>query len=488
MSGGTGFQPRNTPAERRAFFDQQRKLGDLVQRLTGTEGQIAAIVEEIDLIQDEFGLYLPLTGGTMTGELSLPGLRVLGDTQPIVRFMSEDGLTQRSYLGHWVAGNALQLVAGPGNAARVTGPDGVLLNTGGVDRFVVHAGGIMEMLQDVRIAGGTLRVVPVTAAQSILVGGNGAGGYVAFFPDASSVGSLGTRASYVGHVAASGGNLNIVSELGGLAINSAGGTLDIRTGSVSPMLFRNGTTEQMRLSTSLLLMQKTATNIGVAGLELGAERLWVTRGDASSSFSTNKIGVGAGAAAGSYHAAFYTSGALRGSITATGTNGAGPTAYNTTSDKNLKEDLGEIDPEVAAYVMRLIRPHWFRWLADGPSGHIISGYLAQQVAELWPGAIDHGVVTPGTGTPEDAEAWQPYDDDRNRRCRLHQRVCGRNERVAEESAWSEPDIPEFVPNPLVPWQMDMSKLLPVIHAAWLFTDQRQSDHELRLRALEGEKR
>ena len=51
MSGRTGFQPRNTPAERRAFFDLQRKNRTLEERLAAVEEQLLDHEERIEVLE-----------------------------------------------------------------------------------------------------------------------------------------------------------------------------------------------------------------------------------------------------------------------------------------------------------------------------------------------------------------------------------------------------------------------------------------------------
>ena len=46
-----GFQPRNTPAERRAFFDLQRQLTDILARLAATEATVADHETRIDVLE-----------------------------------------------------------------------------------------------------------------------------------------------------------------------------------------------------------------------------------------------------------------------------------------------------------------------------------------------------------------------------------------------------------------------------------------------------
>ena len=50
-SPGGGFQPRNTPAERRAFFDQDRQIKDILSRLADAEAKLADHETRIDVLE-----------------------------------------------------------------------------------------------------------------------------------------------------------------------------------------------------------------------------------------------------------------------------------------------------------------------------------------------------------------------------------------------------------------------------------------------------
>ena len=51
MSETAGFQARNTPAERRAFFDQDRQLTELKNRLDAAEAKLADHEARIDVLE-----------------------------------------------------------------------------------------------------------------------------------------------------------------------------------------------------------------------------------------------------------------------------------------------------------------------------------------------------------------------------------------------------------------------------------------------------
>jgi hypothetical protein len=48
---GGGFQPRNTPAERRAFFDVDRQLTEMRKRLDDAEAKLADHETRIDVLE-----------------------------------------------------------------------------------------------------------------------------------------------------------------------------------------------------------------------------------------------------------------------------------------------------------------------------------------------------------------------------------------------------------------------------------------------------
>jgi hypothetical protein len=52
VSENTGsFQPRNTPAERRAFFDVQRQIADIIARIDAHDAELADHETRIDVLE-----------------------------------------------------------------------------------------------------------------------------------------------------------------------------------------------------------------------------------------------------------------------------------------------------------------------------------------------------------------------------------------------------------------------------------------------------
>ena len=118
-----------------------------------------------------------------------------------------------------------------------------------------------------------------------------------------------------------------------------------------------------------------------------------------------------------------------GSITMVGTTAV---AYNTSSDARLKTVISDVDVDQAATVLRALTPVVYAFNAE-PDRHL-AGFIAQDLAAAWPDAVTVGAVNPGVG---------------------------------------EPGVDGFVP-----WQIDTSRLVPMLVAAWQNLD-------ARLTALEG---
>lgn len=396
--------------------------------------------------------YVLKAGDVMTGHLTIDSpdgaslrMRRAGRDDPFLTGESEDGTTRYGFL---------QIAS---THARLANDAGfVSISTDGADHLTVDTDG-MTTLTRLAVASQS-RVIASDNVQALLVGSfAGTAALIGFYPDALSLDSPGTRRGYVGPTSAAW--FDVASE----AVSQG-----LRLVTPGHVVFSAGGSEKARLNSGgTMMVGKATSNFANNGVELLAGgSVYATVGGAGAwNFATRKNGDAN--VNGQHHCAFFHAGSTAGTITRTGGTAV---AYNTSSDERLKDDLGEIDPEVAAYVMRLVRPHWFRWKSDGEGSPIVSGYLAQRVAALWPGAVEHGLVTPGQGSPEDQAEWQSYDDDRARRLRLHALVAERNMRA--EVQWTLPDIPQEVPNPFTPWQMDMSKLTPVLHAAWLWDSER----------------
>lgn len=277
--------------------------------------------------------------------------------------------------------------------------------------------------------------------------------------------------------------------------------------------FAVGGGEVARFTTLSLLIGKTVNGQASVGFEahtLG--RALATVSEATRwNYYSNRIGPAD--VNGELHVGFHHSGALAGSISRVG---ASTISFNTSSDERLKTivDDPELTPELAAWLLEIVQPVFFRWKADGDDGPIICGDIAQRVAELWPGAIDHGLVTPGRGTPEEEAAWQLRCAERQRLVDAFMAAEAENERRRSEaekrysdllessaatgkkpppfcppSLLEVPEIPEEEQNPFLPWSMDEAKWVPIVRLglSWLFgqvrTDRERT--EGRLAAIEA---
>lgn len=87
---------------------------------------------------------------------------------------------------------------------------------------------------------------------------------------------------------------------------------------------------------------------------------------------------------GSFHAIWQFNGAIAGSITPVGGSG---TAYNTTSDATLKNDMGII--EGVGDLIDKLRPRWFTWKSN-PDATPEPGFFAQEVSRVWKWAVTKG--------------------------------------------------------------------------------------------------
>lgn len=202
--------------------------------------------------------------------------------------------------------------------------------------------------------------------------------------------------------------------------------------------FYTNNTEVARIDTSgNLLVAKTATGIATTGAEVQADgEVTATRATTGQNFRSNKTSTAN--ADGQIHFDVLSAGTTIGSITrATATT----TGFNTTSDEEWKQLIREIDDELALYWLRIVQPMLFEYVAV--PGVTYGGYIAQRVAAAWPESITLGIVTPGWGSIDD----RTWDDDGN-------------ETTSHEV--------------YRPWQIDLSKFVPFIHAGLQAVDVRVS--------------
>jgi hypothetical protein len=186
----------------------------------------------------------------------------------------------------------------------------------------------------------------------------------------------------------------------------------------------NGSEKARILTTGDVLIEKTASGIGTGGIEFktGA-RIWSTA-DTLNLFNQTLNRIGAADANGQKYTSYQSGGSEIGSVTRAT---ASTVAYNTSSDEEKKQNIRSIPDTQALNLMRQIEPFLFEWRVSPNDATI--GYVAQRVAAMWPESIKHGLVTPPT-----------------------------------------PGIP--VGDPRYGWQMDYSKIVPLLHAALQAVDRR----------------
>ena len=224
----------------------------------------------------------------------------------------------------------------------------------------------------------------------------------------------------------------------GMVINSEGSDL---------IRFISDGVDRGRFDGTVFLIGKATTNIGVSGVESRDDgQLWITQTTNVGSFCNKD---GAAEVNGGTFFGFRTSNTSIGSITrATGST----TAFNTSSDEDLKMNILPLDDELAEWVARIVEPYLFEYKIT--PGDVHAGYIAQRVAAMWPQSIDLGIVSPGWGNVED----RTWDEDGNE--------------TTPDDVWRG-------------WQMDYSKLLPVVHAAWRSTANKLDALTARVAALEA---
>ncbi len=209
-------------------------------------------------------------------------------------------------------------------------------------------------------------------------------------------------------------------------------------------------------SSGILALPKTATNIATTGVELQpAGSIWSTRDIVGFNFASNKTSVAD--VNGAEHFRVQSAGTTIGTITRAT---ASTTGYNTSSDEDLKQNIVEIDDQLALYWMRTVQPMLFEYIIS--PGVVQGGYIAQRVAAAWPESVALGIVTPGFGNIAD-RTWDPEGNE-----------------TTPEGVWRS-------------WQIDLSKFVPFIHAGLQAVDVRVSvleglviDHALELASLRAD--
>jgi hypothetical protein len=222
-----------------------------------------------------------------------------------------------------------------------------------------------------------------------------------------------------------------------------------------------GATIQVEIDGSAVQFHKTDGNVDSSGLMFDVnDRLWLTT---PSGYNLLCVHIGAADANAQVFVDFRRpSNARIGSITQVSTTGV---AFNTTSHGPFKGNVRDIDDDEAIDRVMRWRPVAFQWRTDDdglsedaePSGDVHHGFIAQEMHEVNPDA-----VTPGYGTWAEHVEWRELARAYGAASQLH-------------ADWAAIDSDERGPEPFVPddpgddpfqgWQGDWSFNVPDLAAA-----------------------
>ena len=164
--------------------------------------------------------------------------------------------------------------------------------------------------------------------------------------------------------AATGGNT------ANLSIFAASDLITLATGTSDALAFvTGGSTERMRIDSSGSLLVGTTVSpqvSGASGLEL------------YNAGSYGRINLGKTASGTVNGFAFYHNASLVGTVTYSNT----ATAYNTSSDYRLKENIAPMTGALAR--VQDLKPVTYNWKADGSEGQ---GFIAHELAEIVPDCV-----------------------------------------------------------------------------------------------------
>lgn len=222
-----------------------------------------------------------------------------------------------------------------------------------------------------------------------------------------------------------------------------------------PVRLNIGNVDRVIMDATNLLLYKAATGIGTTGLEMGSTgTLWVTRAATGVNITSNKTSTAN--ADGQIHMSIQSAGTEIGKIIRFSSASA---TFVTSSDRDLKENIEPIDDELALLWLRTIEPVFYNFISD-PDAQRRVGYIAQDLAELWPNGVGT-VISAGHGNVED----RTWDDDGNE--------------TTPREVWE-------------PWMIDYSAAAPILHSGLQALDRVQqartiviADHENRIETLEA---
>jgi len=266
------------------------------------------------------------------------------------------------------------------------------------------------------------------------------------FNAATDEATLGSRTGYLG-INSGGTSMYLWNERGtSLVLTSGAGTgsdITFRVGGTSPV-------ETARITaggTGCFLMGKTAASQTTKGIEFRKPgHLICNTGDTQMDTNLLCDKLSGTAVNASPYARWLKASVIIGSVTvASSLTGV---LYNTTSHAPWKGNVTPLDGASALAMIQQLRPVSYQWKldADGmptsqgtPSGEV----AAQELFEVVPGA-----VTPGSGDEAEHDAW------------LVRRKAQEDALAVDPQAIFDEDI-----DPVVPWQIDPSVLIPDLIAA-----------------------
>ena len=227
-------------------------------------------------------------------------------------------------------------------------------------------------------------------------------------------------------------------------INSGGDGL-LTTNGLGNIRFETNNTERMRITSSGdLLLGKTSSNLSTDGIELKANNTaYFTRSAAATVLINRNTSNGA-------VVSFRRSNSTVGSISVTTT----ATAYNTSSDYRLKEDLQPIVG--ASDRVKALNPVNFAWKSNGER---VDGFLAHEAQEVVPEAV--------SGTKDAVQLWEEGDE-------LPEGVVVGDNKLDDDGN----TIPEYQ-------GIDQSKLVPLLTSALQEAIGRIETLEAEVTALKG---
>lgn len=191
----------------------------------------------------------------------------------------------------------------------------------------------------------------------------------------------------VGSSAAGGGEIDLtVSGTTALRVLTDGGyNTEIRNPQNAPLLFSTNNTERMRIDSAGTLL------IGATSSPSGTQRLVLTA-NGSAGIEPMLFNELRSTSATENYVRFYRNGSQVGSIT----NTLSATAYNTSSDYRLKENIAPMIGALAKVAQ--LKPVTYTWKVDGSNGQ---GFIAHELQAVVPDCVSGEKDAVETYTDED---------------------------------------------------------------------------------------